>query len=166
MSSLHYCPECQVLNGSLVFSAKAQRFLTGEYLEIGVYETIRKIMDEISSQHKVTYRLYKNVRVATREGRLKNEFDIVIECQGFFYVIEVKSGKQFDDWGNFAEIGEEYGIVPDRLLLVDSHITDAHAQTIEYFCEYYVCNLKHESLREKIVEMIRNDLEEETYDEQ
>ena len=55
-------------------------------------------------------------------------------------------------------IGQEYKIVPNRFLLVDNYLTDANAETVEYFCDYYVSNLSGESLKAKIVTMIENDI--------
>lgn len=144
--------------GNLVFSAEAQNFLVGQYMEIGVYELIREALEELAVQHKATYKLYRNVKVSTKEGVIKNEFDIVIEWNGIAYVVEVKSGKQFNAWGSLLEIGKEYGIVPDRLLLVDSYLPNERANRIESFCRYYVCNLKNGSLKQKVIQMIRNDL--------
>lgn len=144
--------------GNLVLSTEAQNFLNGQYMEIGVYEMIREVLDELAVKHNTTYKLYRNVIVSTKEGQTKNEFDIVIEWNGILYVVEVKSGKQFNAWGNLLEIGQEYGIVPDRLLLVDSYLPDVKANRIESFCRYYVSNLKNGSLKQKVTEMINNDL--------
>lgn len=157
VSSVRYCSEFQSLNGFLTATPKAQMFLTGRYLELAVYETVRDVLQELAVKYKTEYEIYRNVRVATREGKLKNEFDIVAHLGNIFYVIECKSGKCFSDWGSFAEVGATYGIVPDRLLLVDSFISDSKAECIEYFCDYYVCNLNNNSLREKVTKMISND---------
>lgn len=48
--------------------------------------------------------------------------------------------------------------MPNRFLLVDNYLTDANAETVEYFCDYYVSNLSGESLKAKIVTMIENDI--------
>lgn len=147
-----------ILSGNLVLTPEAQHFLTGQYMEIGVYEMIRETLDELAAQRGRTYRLYRNVVVSTKAGMPKNEFDIVIEWNGIFYVVEVKSGKKFEAWGNLAGTGKKYGIVPDRLLLVDSYLSDVKARRIESFCRYYVSSLEKESLKEKVTRMIRNDL--------
>ncbi|MGI6095684.1 MAG: hypothetical protein ACOYBL_09660 [Lachnospiraceae bacterium] len=157
ISSVRYCSESQSLNGTLLITPKAQNFLSGQYLELAVYETIRNVLQELAVQYKTEYEIYRNVRVATREGKAKNEFDTVIYFGGIFYVVECKSGKNFNAWDSFAEIGRTYGIVPDRLLLVDSFVSDDRAECIEYFCNYYVCNLSSSSLREKVTNMISND---------
>ena len=157
VSSVRYCAELQSLNGFLVATPKAQMFLTGRYLELAVYETVRDVLQELAVKYETEYEIYRNVRVATREGKLKNEFDIVAHLGNIFYVIECKSGKCFSDWGSFAEVGATYGIVPDRLMLVDSFISDDKAECIEYFCDYYVCNLNNNSLHEKVTKMISND---------
>lgn len=158
VSSVRYCAEFQSLNGSLLLTPKAQKFLTGQYLELAVYEFIRDVLEELAEKYHADYEIYRNVRVASCKGQLKNEFDIVICFNKLFYVVECKSGKNFCDWGGFAEIGQRYGIVPDRLLLVDSFVSDSQAERIEFFCDYYVCNLKRDSLREKVSRMIGNDM--------
>lgn len=158
ISLLHYTPENDLLNGRIVFSPKAQMFLTGQYLEIAVYERTKSIMGELSRKYGKAFKVYRNVRVATKEGKLKNEFDLVIELDGMFYVVEIKSGKNFREFDKYMYIGQEYQIVPDRFLLVDNYLTDEHAETIEYFCSYYVSNLSSGSLEKKLTVMVENDL--------
>lgn len=146
-----------IISGNLIFSVEARKFLSGQYMEIGVFELLREVMEEVGVRCKTEYRLYRNVIVATKNGRIKNEFDIVIECGEIFYVVEVKSGKHFNSWGDLLEVGKDYGIVPDRLLLVDSYLSDIQANRIESFCKYYVSNLNGNSFKEKLTEMISND---------
>lgn len=160
VSNVRYFSEFQSLNGSLVVMPKAQMFLTGRYLELAVYQTIKDALQELSVKYHAEYEIYRNVRVADREGKLKNEFDIAFQFNGIWYIVECKSGKCFSDWGSFAELGVAYNIVPDRLLLVDSYISDSKAECVEYFCEYYVCNLSGNSLQEKVTKMVVNDLAE------
>lgn len=157
-----YCDRgCSILTGNLVFTSPARKFLTGEYMEIGVCEIIRQAMEELAVKYHAPYRIYRNVVVSTRNGLTKNEFDIVIECQGKFYVVEVKSGANYSSWGGLVEIGKTYGIVPHRLLLADSYLTEEKAGRIEYFCEYYVSTLEKDMLRNKVIEMVGNDLRKE-----
>lgn len=158
VSNVRYFSEFQSLKGSLVVMPKAQMFLTGQYLELAVYQTIRDVLQELSVKYQAEYEIYRNVRVADREGKLKNEFDIALQFGGIWYIVECKSGKCFSDWGSFAELGMTYNIVPDRLLLVDSYISDSKAECIEYFCNYYVCNLSGNTLQEKVTKMVMNDL--------
>lgn len=158
VSNVRYFSEFQSINGSLVVMPKAHMFLTGRYLELAVYQTIKDVLQELSVKYHVEYEIYRNVRVADREGRLKNEFDIAFQFNGIWYIVECKSGKCFSDWGSFAELGVTYNIVPDRLLLVDSYISDSKAECIEYFCDYYVCNLSGNTLQEKVTKMVINDL--------
>lgn len=158
VSNVRYFSEFQLINGSLVVMPKAQMFLTGRYLELAVYQTIKDVLQELSVKYHAEYEIYRNVRVADREGRLKNEFDIAFQFNGIWYIVECKSGKCFSDWGSFAELGVTYNIVPDRLLLVDSYISDSKAECIEYFCDYYVCNLSGNTLQEKVTKMVINDL--------
>jgi hypothetical protein len=158
VSNVRYFSEFQLLNGSLVVMPKAQMFLTGQYLELAVYQTIKDVLQELSVQYHADYEIYRNVRVADREGKLKNEFDIAFQFKGIWYIVECKCGKCFSDWGSFAELGVTYNIVPDRLLLVDSYISDSKAACIEYFCDYYVCNLSGNTLQEKVTKMVINDI--------
>lgn len=158
ISLLHYTPENEMLNGRIVFSPKAQMFLTGQYLEIAVYERAKEVMKELSMKYNKPFEVYRNVRVATKEGKIKNEFDLVIEFAGIFYVVEIKSGKNFREFDKYMYIGQEYQIVPDRFLLVYNYLADEHAETIEYFCNYYVSNLSGGSLEKKLMVMVENDL--------
>ncbi|MDO5132823.1 MAG: DUF1887 family CARF protein [Eubacteriales bacterium] len=160
VSNVRYLPEFQTLNGSLVVMPKAQMFLTGQYLEIAAHQTIKGVLQELSVKHHADYEIYRNVRVADREGKLKNEFDIAFQFNGIWYIVECKSGKCFSDWGSFAELGMTYNIVPNRLLLVDSYISDSRAACIEYFCDYYVCNLSANTLQEKVTKMVIHDIAE------
>lgn len=158
VNNVHYYSEFQSLNGSLIVMPKAQSFLTGQYLELAVYQTIKDVLQELGEKYHVDYEIFHNVRVADKEGKLKNEFDIAFQFNGIWYIVECKSGKCFSDWGSFAELGVNYNIVPNRLLLVDSFISDSKAECIEYFCDYYVCNLSGNTLREKVMKMISNDI--------
>lgn len=147
-----------VITGNLVFSPIARNFLTGQYMEIGVYEIVKEAMREIAARCKITWKIYRNVKVTTKNGFPKNEFDVVIECDGMFYVVEVKSGGNFNAWGSLFDSAREYNVVPGRLLLVDSWLSDEKAGRIEELCKYYVSNLEHDTLRKKIFTMVTNDL--------
>ena len=157
VSNVRYFPAFQSLNGSLVVMPKAQMFLTGQYLELAVYQTIKGVLQKLSVKYKAEYEIYRNVRVADSEGKLKNEFDIAFRFNRIWYIVECKSGKCFSDWSSFAELGVTYNIVPDHLLLVDAYISDSKAECIEYFCDYYVCNLSGNTLQEKVTKMVMND---------
>ena len=158
VSNVRYFPAFQSLNGSLVVMPKAQMFLTGQYLELAVYQTIKGVLQKLSVKYKAEYEIYRNVRVADSDGKLKNEFDIAFRFNRIWYIVECKSGKCFSDWSSVAELGVTYNIVPDRLLLVDAYISDSKAECIEYFCNYYVCNLSGNTLQEKVTKMVMNDL--------
>lgn len=160
MSEVHYCPDCDVINGKLIFSPKAQMFITGQYMEIAIHKVVSDVLSQLEKQHKKLFKLYANTKVATIDGKLKNEFDLIIEnaTDSVMYVIEIKSGKHFCDFDKLARIGHEYGIVPNRLLLVDNYLTTPQMETIEYFCEYYCANLEQDSLTQKLITMIENDL--------
>lgn len=98
VNNVHYYSEFQSLNGSLIVMPKAQSFLTGQYLELAVYQTIKDVLQELGEKYHVDYEIYHNVRVADKEGKLKNEFDIAFQFNGIWYIVECKSGKCFSDW--------------------------------------------------------------------
>ena len=158
VGNIRYCAEFQSLNGSLVMMPNAQQFMTGQYLELAVYQTIKDVLQELSVKYHAEYEIYRNDRVADREGKLKNEFDIAFRFNGIWYIVECKSGKCFSDWGSVADVGLAYNVVPNRLLLVDSFISDSWVQQIEYGCQYYVSNLSGNTLQEKVKKMVINDL--------
>lgn len=156
MSEVHYCADCDVINGRLIYSPKAQMFITGQYMEIAIRKVLNDILTELEKKHRKQFKLYANTKVATIDGKLKNEFDLIIEnvIDSIVYVIEIKSGKNFRDFDKLARIGREYGIVPNRLLLIDNYLTESQMETIEYFCEYYCANLEQDNLRQKLITMI------------
>lgn len=160
IAEVHYCPDCDILNGKLIFSSRAQRFITGEYMEIAIRKVVSDVLGKLEVKHGKQFKLYSNVKVATMDGNLKNEFDLVIENEtdSIIYVLEVKSGKNFRDFDKLARIGREYEIVPNRLLLIDNYLSEEQMEIIEYFCEYYVANLEQNNLESKIVTMLENDL--------
>lgn len=158
ISTFHYCQDCDMLNGKLCLSAKAQRFITGQYLELALYKETRGLLEVLSMKHCKPYKLYRNVKITTDEGRLKNEFDLVIDFDGIIYVIEIKSGRNFRDFDKYMRIGRKYGIVPDRFMLVDNFLSAEQADTAEYFSDYYVSNLQDGNFVKKLITMIENDL--------
>lgn len=160
VSDVRYCADCDVLNGKIVFSPKAQMFITGQYMEIAIRKVVRDVLTILEEKHKKKFKLYSNTKVTTTDGKLKNEFDLIIENvdDSIVYVIEIKSGKNFHDFDKLARIGRKYGIVPNRLLLIDNYLSISQMETIEYFCEYYCANLEQDNLKEKLITMIENDL--------
>lgn len=149
-----------ILHGKLVMTPRAQKFINGEYMEIAAYQRVKKIVETLSEKYRKECKIYRNVLVSTREGIYRNEFDMVILFDNMFYIVEVKSGKNFRDFEKYRELGKEYRVVPERFLLIDSCITEAHAEMIHYFLEYYASNLNPASLQEKIEIMIEKDQRE------
>lgn len=160
IAEVRYCADCDVLNGRLVFSPKAQMFITGQYMEIAIRKVVSDVLAKLEKKHGKQFKLYANTKVTTVDGRLKNEFDLIIEnvTDSIVYVVEIKSGKNFRDFDKLARIGREYGIVPNRLLLIDNYLTTSQMEIIEYFCEYYCANLEQDNLEQKLITMIENDL--------
>lgn len=79
MSEIRYCADCDVINGKLIFSPRAQMFITGQYMEIAIRKAVQDVLTELEKKHQKQFKLYANTKVATVDGRLKNEFDLIIE---------------------------------------------------------------------------------------
>ena len=152
ISGVRYNRENNTIKCSLTMTQKAQRFITGQYLEIAVEGVVNDILSEWAGSKGIPYKVYRNVKIESLNGTVKNEFDIVIVIRNKFYIVECKSGKNFDDWNRLSEIAVDYGILPQRMCLVYSYATEEDIQSIEYFCEYYICDTS--SLRNKIIQMI------------
>ncbi len=148
-----------LLEGTLLMTTTARCFLDGKFLELGVYKKTQKVVEDLAKRYQIdTYGVYRNVKIKKRSKcQIKNEFDIVIRFGDYFYILECKSGRNFKDWSLLYDLGKTYNIVPDRLMLVDPNMSEEKAETIEYFYEYYICNLKGDSLREKITQMLSKD---------
>lgn len=148
-----------LLEGTLLMTTTARRFLEGKFLELGVYKKTQKVVEDLAKRYQIdTYGVYRNVKIKNRSKcQIKNEFDIVIRFGDYFYILECKSGRHFKDWSLLYDLGKTYNIVPDRLMLVDPNMSEEKAETIEYFYEYYICNLKGDSLRTKITQMLSKD---------
>ncbi len=159
VSNIRYASGSSTLSGSLALLPRAQNFLTGQYLELAVYKTIRDVLTELADRYKADFEIYRNVKVADRKGgNLKNEFDVVIRFNGVWYIVECKSGKNYSDWDGFLSLGTNYNVMPAHMLLVDPCISGSRAEIIEYFCGYHVCSLTADTLREKVTEMIGHDM--------
>lgn len=156
---VHYCPENQMLNGRISLSSKACSFILGQYMEIALYKEARAVLEQLSQKHGKSFELYRNVKVRTREGKLENEFDLVIESSdGMIYVIEIKSGHKFRDFEKYVYIGKKYGIIPDRFLLVSNCLTKEECECGQYFNEYFVSNLEDNGFSQKLIAMIEQDI--------
>lgn len=45
--------------------------MTGQYLELAVYQTIKDVLQELGEKYHVDYEIFHNIRVADKEGKLK-----------------------------------------------------------------------------------------------
>jgi domain of unknown function (DUF1887) len=152
VSCVRHVRDTDTLKGFLIMTQKAQKFITGQYLEIGVEKTVKNILNDWAKIHNTSYEVYRNVKIEKIDGTIKNEFDVVIVLKNKFYIIECKSGRNFYNWNRLTEIAIDYGIIPKRCCLVDSFASDDDIECIEYFCEYNVSNIN--SLHDKIIKMI------------
>ena len=145
------------ISGKLVMTPKAVSFIGGMYLEIAVFERTREIVRGIAFRRGLDYRVCRNGIVTMKSGRSKNEFDVVIILGEKLYVLEVKSGRNCD-YDKYVKIGQEYGIVPGRFLLVDTYLSEEQASSIEYFCDYCVTNMDGNTFADKLTAMLEADL--------
>ena len=160
IAEVRYCEDCEMLHGRLVLSPKALAFINGQYMEIAIRKVVGDVLVNLEKKHNKKFKLYANTKVTTLDGKLKNEFDLIIENvkDALVYVIEIKSGKTFRDFDKLARIGREYGIVPNRLLLVQNYLTTEQMETVSYFCEYFCTNLEKDNLERKLTTMVEADL--------
>ena len=160
IAEVRYCEDCEMIHGRLVLSPKALMFINGQYMEIAIRKVVGDVLAKLEKKHGKQFKLYANTKITTLDGKMKNEFDLIIEnvTDALVYVIEIKSGKNFRDFDKLARIGREYGIVPNRLLLVQNYLTTDQMETVSYFCEYYCTNLEKDNLEQKLIAMIENDL--------
>lgn len=70
------------------------------------FDILIVMLDKLEKKYGKQFKLYANTKVATVDGKLKNEFDLIIEnvTDALVYVIEIKSGKQFRDYDKLARI--------------------------------------------------------------
>lgn len=159
-SSVYYCENCDVLYGKLTYSPKAQKFIDGKYMEIACRKMVKDILCEFENKYQKNFNLYSNTIVKTANGAIQQEFDLIIESpsDGYIYLIEIKSGNNFNEFDKFYNIGCKYHVIPKRLMMINNYLSNEQIESIEYFCEYYCVNLKNDSLRKKIFTMLENDL--------
>ena len=156
-----YDEKQSLLVGFLEQMPRAKKFRTGQFMEIALAEETKRIISGLAVQYGQPFQVKCNVEVGTHDGAVHNEFDIVIAFGKIMYVIEIKTGASFRDYEKYYNVGRKYGIVPNRILLVDSWLEIEEADQAEYFAEYYVANL--ENFERKLVRMISADMEVANY---
>lgn len=144
--------------GSVEDVPRARKFLIGGFLEIAIAKQTQKIVSELADKYQQPFEVQTNVVVSAKDSMApQNEFDVVIMFGKILYVIEIKSGKSFRDYSKYYSVGRRYGIVPNRILLVDSCLKEWEADMAEYFAEYYVATIH--SFEEKLIRMLSQDME-------
>lgn len=161
IAGFHYDESANAVVGNLEHLPRARKFLTGQFMEIALAKEAERIVAGIAAHYGQSYDVKSNVIVATQDGTVQNEFDIVIVFGKTMYVIEIKTGKSFRDYTKYYSVGRKYGIVPDRIMLVDSWLEEGQADMAEYFAEYYVATL--DSFENKLIHMISSDMEVQKY---
>ena len=158
-ASVQYSTASASVKGEIVMTLRAQRFLKGQYLELGSEKVIREVLGELSEKTGLPYQVWRSVRIRNRSGRSASELDIVFCFGGIFCIAECKSGECFQSFGSLLETGTKFGIAPERLLLIDTGRagTREAAADIEYFCGYPVSSGDKDSIREKVMAMTGRD---------
>ena len=64
MCEVHYCVDCDVINGRLIYSSKAQIFITGRYMEIAIRKVVSDVLSYLEKKHQKQFKLYANTKVA------------------------------------------------------------------------------------------------------
>lgn len=161
IKNYYICSECKTFVGELYLYSSAIKFISGGYMEIAIHKIIKDIIKNLSVKYGKTFRVYRNVRVNTKKGIIRNEFDLIIENvdDSVIYIVEVKSGAAQKICEKFNDTKKKYPILPERFLLVSNHIPDHIGNIIERSCHCYVANLRQ--VEEKVIAMISNDMSEQ-----
>ena len=160
LHELNWKYETKVLSGKVNELPKAIRFLCGEYLEIAAYKIACSAVEQFAVNRGVSWAVYPNVIVTN--GFVTNEFDLLIEITDteetvHSFIIEMKSGNAFGiDLGKMRSIGERYGVIPDRMMLVTSSCSAEICCQMEDFIDFYIAS--SENFTTKLIEMLSKNL--------
>lgn len=155
--TLYFSEDMNTLNGFISLSPKAQGFISGGYMELALYKSVKDIVRDISVRYNKSYNIYRNMKVYTKDKVIMNEFDIVIESSDHtVYLLEIKSGRTYKDVCRQAQIARKYGIIPDHYLLIDNYFSKDDCEVGEFFSDIKIRNLL--SFKERVEEMLIKDI--------
>lgn len=140
VAEYNYDESCCLLSGGLQMTPRAKDFINGKFMEIAIGALTEKVVNLLAVSRNVDhYKVQRNVIVS--DGVHKNEIDLLITLGNEIFFVEIKSGACFRDYERYHTLGLRYGVIPDRILLVNSDITKEEAARIKYFCSYYASSL-------------------------
>lgn len=140
VAEYNYDESSCLLSGRLQLTPRALGFINGKFMEIAIGTLTEKVVNLLAISRNVdNYKVQRNVIVS--DGVHKNEIDLLITLGNKIFFVEVKSGACFRDYERYRTLGLRYGVIPDRILLVNSDITQEEAKRIKYFCSYYASSL-------------------------
>lgn len=146
------------VSGRLIPTQRGIKFVSGSFLEMACYQKVRKIVERLAAQEKVSWGVYPNVVVTDKQNGLAvNEFDMVIVFDEDLYVVEVKSGHQFSDYDKYMAVIKNYSL-EDHFLLIGNSLTKNQAEYVRYFCGYAVCTLQPNFLYDTLATLLKNGL--------
>ncbi|UNT93748.1 hypothetical protein [Allobaculum sp. Allo2] len=146
------------VSGRLIPTQRGIKFVSGSFLEMACYQKVRKIVERLAAQEKVSWGVYPNVVVTDKQNGLAvNEFDMVIVFDEDLYVVEVKSGHQFSDYDKYMAVIKNYSL-EDHFLLIGNSLTKNQAEYVRYFCGYAVCTLQPNFLYDTLATLFKSGL--------
>ena len=146
------------VSGRLIPTQRGIKFVSGSFLEMACYQKVRKIVERLAAQEKVSWGVYPNVVVTDKQNGLAvNEFDMVIVFDEDLYVVEVKSGHQFSDYDKYMAVIKNYSL-EDHFLLIGNSLTKNQAEYVRYFCGYAVCTLQPNFLYDTLATLLKSGL--------
>lgn len=135
-----------------------RNFASGHWLELYVVHCVQQLLDRYRIQQNAVVSLCSNVILSdSPEVSSAHELDVAFSVNGAFFWIEAKSSSRNIDYGKYADLCNKLQVSPDRLLLVNSDLTEEDCRGVAYFWPYRVANCA--TMTEKLEEMIRSTLQ-------
>ena len=135
-----------------------RNFASGHWLELYVVHCVQQLLDRYRTQQNAAVSLCSNVILSdSPEVSSAHELDVAFSVNGAFFWIEAKSSSRNIDYGKYADLCNKLQVSPDRLLLVNSDLTEEDCRGVAYFWPYRVANCA--TMTEKLEEMIRSALQ-------
>lgn len=135
-----------------------RNFASGHWLELYVVHCVQQLLDRYQTQQNAAVSLCSNVILSdSPEVSSAHELDVAFSVNGAFFWIEAKSSSRNIDYGKYADLCNKLQVSPDRLLLVNSDLTEEDCRGVAYFWPYRVANCA--TMTEKLEEMIRSALQ-------
>lgn len=134
-----------------------RNFVSGHWLELYVVHGIQQLLDHYRDERGAAVSLCSNVILSdSPEVSSAHELDAAFSINGVFFWVEAKSSSRNIDYGKYAELCKKLQVTPDRLLLVNSDLSEEDCRGVSYFWPYRVANCA--TMRQQLEEMIEQQL--------